>query len=62
MKGWRAHYALDQEGGLVLRGRLAEPHVTDLELDLALGEIYDAIEVGFRPLLLALIPGRENSG
>ncbi len=62
MKGWRAHFALDLEGGLVLRGRLAEPHVTDLELDLALGEIYDAIEVAFRPLLRSLIAGRENSG
>jgi hypothetical protein len=62
MKGWRAHYALDEEGGLVLRGRLAKPHVSDLELDLALGEIYDAIEVGFRPLLRSLIAARENSG
>ena len=62
MKGWRAHYALDEEGGLVLRGRLAQTHVTDLELDLALGEIYDAIEVGFRPLLRSLIAARENSG
>jgi hypothetical protein len=62
MKGWRSHFALDREGGLVLRGRLAEPQVTDLELDLVLGEIYDAIEVGFRPLLRSLISGRENSG
>ena len=62
MRGWRALFALDDEGGLVLRGRLAEPHVTDLELDLALGEIYDTIEVGFRPLLRSLIEGRENSG
>lgn len=62
MKGWRAHFALDHEGGLVLRGRLAEPQVTDLELDLVLGEIYDTIEVGFKPLLRLLIAGRENSG
>ena len=62
MRGWRAYFALDHEGGLVLRGRLAETHVTDLELDLALGEIYDAIEVGFRPLLRSLIESRENSG
>jgi hypothetical protein len=62
MKGWRAYFALDHEGGLVLRGRLAEPQVTDLELDLALGEIYDSIEVAFSPLLRLLIEGRENSG
>ncbi len=62
MRGWRAHFALDHEDGLVLRGRLAEPQVTDLELDLALGEVYDTIEVSFRPLLHALVSGRENSG
>jgi hypothetical protein len=62
MKGWRSYFALDHEGGLVLRGRLSEPLVTDLELDLVLGEIYDAIEVGFRPLLRSLIADRENSG
>ena len=34
------------------------------ELDRALGEIYDTIEVSFRPLLRALTDqrGRENSG
>jgi Putative bacterial sensory transduction regulator len=62
MRAWRAHFALDQEGGLVLRGRLAQSQVNDLELDLALGEIYDAIEVTFRPLLRSLLAGRENSG
>lgn len=62
MKGWRAHFALDREDGLVLRGRLSEEHVTDLELDLALGEIYDTIEVSFRPLLRALTSDREKSG
>jgi len=62
MKAWRAYFALDQEGELVLRGRLAQSHLTDLELDLVLGEIYDAIEVAFRPLLRSLLAGRENSG
>jgi hypothetical protein len=62
MRSWRAFFALDTEGGLVLRGRLPRPSVTDLELDLALGEIYETIEVSFRPLLRALIAGRENSG
>jgi len=62
MRAWRAYFALDQEGELLLRGRLAQSHLTDLELDLALGEIYDAIEVAFRPLLRSLLAGRENSG
>ena len=62
MRAWRVFFALDPEGGLVLRGRLAEASVTHLELDLALGEIYDTVEVSFRPMLRALLEGRENSG
>jgi hypothetical protein len=61
-RGWRAFFALDHEDGLVLRGRLAEEHVTELELDLALGEIYDTVEVSFRPLIRSLGSGREKSG
>jgi hypothetical protein len=61
-KAWRAFFALDHEDGLILRGRLAEEHVTELELDKALGEIYEAIEVSFRPLLRSLAMGREKSG
>lgn len=62
MKGWRAHFALDNEEGLVLRGRLAEPQVTHVELDRVLGELYDTIEVSFRPLIRTLARSRENSG
>ena len=62
MRGWRVFFALDEEGDLVLRGRIPETQVTDLELDLVLGEVYDTIEVGFRPLLRSLQTGRENSG
>jgi hypothetical protein len=62
MRGWRSFFALDGVSALVLRGRLPEARVTVSELDLALGEIYEAIEVGFRPLLRSLDSGRENSG
>jgi hypothetical protein len=62
MRAWRSFFAIDDEGGLVLRGRLPEDRVTSLELDRVLGEIYEAIEVGFRPLLRLLQTSRENSG
>ncbi len=58
-QAWRAFFALDGEGGLVLRGRLPAVRVTHEELDLVLGEIYESVEVAFRPLLELL---RENSG
>lgn len=60
-RSWRCFFALDGEGGLVLRGRLTEARVDDLELDMALGEIYETVEVSFRPLLRSLLD-RENSG
>ena len=60
MRGWRTFFALDAEGGLVLRGRLHHRQVTDAVLDMALGELYETIEVGFRPLLRAMLSGRET--
>ncbi len=62
MRSWRVFFALDEEGGLVLRGRLDETSVTGEELDLALGELYETIEVSFRPLLRELLASREKSG
>lgn len=62
MRGWRCFYALDEEGGLVLRGRLSRDAVTHLELDFVLGEIFETVDVSFRPLLRALQRDRENSG
>jgi hypothetical protein len=40
---------------------LPEERVTPEELDLVLGEIYDLVEVSFRPLLRAAYPEREKS-
>lgn len=59
-RGWRAFFAIDREGDLVLRGRLPAAQVTRSELELALGEIYETIEVSFRPLLAALTQGAKN--
>jgi hypothetical protein len=60
---WRVHFAVDREGAVVLRGRLPMTRVTAEELDLLLGEIYETIEVSFRPMLEAWLarPERENS-
>lgn len=48
---WRAHFALDSEGALVIRGRVSLEHVTPRELDLLLGEIYQLVEASFRSLV-----------
>lgn len=50
---WRCRFALDQEGALVVRGRLANTEVSAETLDALLGECYDLIERTF-PLLVRL--------
>ena len=62
MRTWRVFFAVDHEGAIVLRGRLAAAHVTLTELDFVLGEIYEVVEVAFRPMINAGFDGREKSG
>jgi hypothetical protein len=61
-RAWRAFFAVDREGAIVLRGRLPAEQVTLDELDRALGEVYETIELAFRPMVRAGFPGREKSG
>ena len=60
-RAWRCFFALDAENAIVLRGRLAADLVTIDELDRVLGEVYDMIELAFRPMARAGFPGREKS-
>lgn len=62
MASWRVFFAVDGEGALVLRGRLPEERVTLEELDFVLGEIYECVEVAFRPMIRAGFGAREKSG
>lgn len=59
---WRVFFAVDREGAVLLRGRLAEAQVSLEELDLVLGEIYEMVEVAFRSMINAGFPSRETSG
>jgi hypothetical protein len=60
-RSWRAFFAIDGEGDLLLRGRLDADRVTLLELDRVLGEIYETIELCFRPMVGVIAASRENS-
>lgn len=62
MAAWRVFFAVDGEGALVLRGRLPVERVTLEELDFVLGEIYESVEVSFRPMIRAGFGSREKSG
>lgn len=48
---FRVHYALARDGGVVLRSRLSNESVSLELLDLVLGELYDQVELTFRPLV-----------
>ena len=48
---FRVHYALTRDGGIVLRARLPNEDVSIELLDLVLGELYDQVELTFRPLV-----------
>jgi hypothetical protein len=61
-RAWRCFFALDAENAIVLRGRIAARSVTVDELDRVLGEIYETIELAFRPMVRAGFPAREKSG
>lgn len=61
-RSWRCFFALDRENAIVLRGRLAADRVTLDELDRVLGEVYETIELAFRPMVRAGFPGREKTG
>lgn len=60
-RAWRCFFATDSERAIVLRGRLPADRVTLTELDRVLGEVYETIEVSFRPMVRAGFPGREKS-
>lgn len=57
---WRAHFAVDAEGAFVIRGRVPRGASFE-ELDLLLGEIYQMVEVTFRPLVALAFGGREKT-
>lgn len=50
-RSFRVAFALDGEGALILRARLPIERLTDEELDYLLAEVYDTVEVSFRPLI-----------
>lgn len=60
-RAWRCFFAVDGEGAIVLRGRLGHDRVTLDELDRVLGELFEMIELSFRPMVRAGFPGREKT-
>jgi len=60
-RSWRAFFALDTEGAVVLRGRLTASTSLPDDLDRALAEVYEMVEVAFPAMVAAGFPKREKS-
>ena len=52
-RSWRVHFAIDGDGEIYLRGRVAVSEVTEETLGYVFGEVYQLVELAFRPLLRA---------
>lgn len=52
-RSFRANFALDAEGAVVLRSRIPVERVSPEELSYLLAEVYEAVELSFRPMLVA---------
>lgn len=48
---YRVHFALSRDGGIELRSRVPNDVVDHAVLDSILGELYDQVELSFRPLV-----------
>lgn len=57
---WRAHFAIDHEGAVVIRSRIDRPTADFDTLDMMLGEIYQLVESSFRPMVRVAFGGREK--
>lgn len=57
---WRTRYCLDEENGIVLRARIPIEHLEGTEVGFVMAEIYEQIEVAFRPLVRALRAGKAH--
>lgn len=60
LDSWRCHFALDAEGAVVIRGRVSR-EADFAELDALLGEIYQMVEMSFRPLVRLGFGAREKT-
>lgn len=59
---WRTRFALDSDGAVVIRSRVAVGEATSDVLDAVLGEIYQFVETTFRPLVRMTFGSRETNG
>lgn len=50
-RAWRVHFALGRDGGIYLFGRVEAGHATEETLQYVFAEIYELVELSFRPLI-----------
>ena len=47
------HFAIDKDGEIYLRGRMSLDHASESALEAVLAEVYELVEIAFRPLIRA---------
>ena len=52
-RAWRVHFAVDRSGGIYLLGRIEAGRADEETLSYVFAEIYELVELSFRPLLRA---------
>ena len=53
LRAWRVHFAADRNGEIYLLGRIEAAHADEETLSYVFAEIYELVELSFRPLLQA---------
>ena len=52
-RAWRVHFSVDRNGGIYLRGKVEAGQAGEETLQYVFAEIYELVELSFRPLLRA---------
>ena len=50
-RSWRVHFAVGQDGGIYLCGRVDADQATEETLQYVFAELYELVELSFRPLI-----------
>lgn len=50
-RSWPAFIAADDRAELYIKGRIPVAHITDSDIETAVGAVYELVEVSFKPLL-----------
>lgn len=60
-RSWPAYIAADDRSELYIKGRIPVAHLTEEDIEIAVGAVYQLVEISFKPLLSLGYLSREKS-